>query len=216
MPDMDGEAVGRAIRQDPNLKSTALILLTSGSQRGEAGRFIDQGFAGFLLKPVVKPSLLLEAIARAWDRPLPTPPATPLPEPTPALQPASAEQRHRVLLAEDNAVNALLATRMLEKLECRVDRAADGDEACRMAARFPYSLIFMDCQMPQLDGYEATARIRAQDGPHRRVPIVALTAEAMQGDRERCLDAGMDDYLSKPIHPEQLAEVVRKWLPARV
>jgi CheY-like chemotaxis protein len=119
-----------------------------------------------------------------------------------------------VLLAEDNPVNQKLAHRLLDKLGCRVDQAANGSEAVRMADRFPYDLILMDVQMPEMDGYEATAEIRKLQNGHRHVPIVAMTAHALNGDRERCLEAGMDDYLSKPVSFEALSAAIRTWSQA--
>ena len=110
-----------------------------------------------------------------------------------------------VLLVDDNAANQRVAVRMLERLGCRVDTAANGREAIDLWARVPYEIIFMDCQMPEMDGYEATAERVT------RIPIVALTANAMQGDRDRCLEAGMDDYLSKPIKPEGLKAILGRW-----
>jgi CheY-like chemotaxis protein len=118
-------------------------------------------------------------------------------------------------LAEDNAVNAKIATNLLRKLGCSVDLAHDGAEAVRALEERSYSLVFMDCMMPEMDGYEATARIRALTTPMRAVPIVALTANAMEGDRERCLAAGMDDYVSKPIQREQLKRALDRWAPTR-
>jgi signal transduction histidine kinase/CheY-like chemotaxis protein len=120
----------------------------------------------------------------------------------------------RVLLAEDNPVNQRLAVRLLEKLGCRVDVAANGEEATAMVALAPYDIVLMDCQMPIVDGYEATTSIRALGGPGAAIPIVAVTAHAMQGDRERCLAAGMDGYLSKPIQPDALRQALIDHLPA--
>ena len=117
----------------------------------------------------------------------------------------------RVLLAEDNAVNQKLAVRLLERLGCRVDVAGNGREAVDMTERFPYDLIFMDCRMPEMDGYEASRRIRARHGAH--TPIVALTAHAVEGAREECIGAGMDDYLTKPVRPPDLERMLVRWNP---
>ena len=113
-----------------------------------------------------------------------------------------------MLLVEDNIVNQKVAAALLGKLGCRVDVAANGREALDMAALLPYDLIFMDCQMPEMDGYQATGEIRRREGPARHTPIIALTAGAMAEDRERCLRAGMDDYLSKPFRAAQLREML--------
>jgi CheY-like chemotaxis protein len=119
----------------------------------------------------------------------------------------------RVLVAEDNAVNQKVAVRMLERVGLRPDVAANGREAVEMCAMLPYDLIFMDCQMPGMDGYTATVEIRKQLGPGPRVAIIAMTAEAMEGARERCLEAGMDDYITKPVRLDELIEALKKWVP---
>ena len=116
-----------------------------------------------------------------------------------------------MLLVDDNVVNQKVATKMLEKMGCRVDVAGNGREALASWGRAPYDMIFMDCQMPEMDGYEATGEIRRQEPAGTRIPVVALTANAMQGDREVCLKAGMDDYLSKPIKPDALRGMLSKW-----
>jgi CheY-like chemotaxis protein len=118
----------------------------------------------------------------------------------------------RILVAEDNVVNQHLAIRTLEKIGCRVDLATNGREAVERSRETDYTLVLMDCQMPVLDGFEATAAIRALGGPRSKVPIVAMTAAALQGDRERCLSAGMDDYLSKPIQPNALRALVSRYI----
>jgi CheY-like chemotaxis protein len=119
----------------------------------------------------------------------------------------------RVLLAEDNAVNQRLAAKLLENLGCRVDVAANGREAFSMGQALPCDVIFMDCQMPEMDGYETTRAIQ-RDEPRRHTPVIALTANSMQGDRQACLRAGMDAYISKPIRPKKLAAVLARWVPA--
>src|SRR5262249_62145254 len=120
----------------------------------------------------------------------------------------------RVLLAEDNLVNQPLALRLLQKLGGHVDVAANGREAVAAVARATYALVFMDCQMPGMDGFEAAAAIRQSETGSQHVPIIALTASAMQGDREACFAAGMDDYLSKPMRPSDLERMLRRWAPA--
>jgi CheY-like chemotaxis protein len=142
--------------------------------------------------------------------------------PAPLLPPTSltaapARSSSRVLVAEDNIVNQKVALRMLEKLGCRVDVAANGREVLDALEHISYDIIFMDCQMPELDGYEATAGIRAretQTGGH--IPIIAMTANAMQDDRARCLAAGMDDYTSKPVRPAALAHLLQRWATTRL
>jgi len=126
---------------------------------------------------------------------------------------ASSHAGCRVLVADDNPVNQQVAARMLEKLGCKADVAADGMQAIEMHTWNRFDLILMDCEMPVLDGLEATRRIRATEGPARRTPIIALTASTGQGEQERCLAAGMNDYLTKPIRPQMLADVLARWLP---
>jgi CheY-like chemotaxis protein/HPt (histidine-containing phosphotransfer) domain-containing protein len=139
------------------------------------------------------------------------------PESVPAdtsLLEAMSQQRHgRLLVAEDNPVNQKVAVRYLERLGFRVDVAANGLEAVDACARLPYDLIFMDCQMPEMDGFEATAALRSSEASSggRRIPIIALTAHAMAGERARCLAAGMDDYLTKPLRLDELVRVIQHW-----
>jgi CheY-like chemotaxis protein len=115
-------------------------------------------------------------------------------------------------VVEDNPVNQKMMVKILEKLGCRVDTAENGIEAIKKVEQFVYDLVLMDCQMPGMDGYEATAEIRRRDGASRHIPIIAVTAHAMQGDREICLRAGMDDYMSKPVRKEAVSEMIKKWI----
>ncbi|MGI8440937.1 MAG: response regulator [Thermoleophilaceae bacterium] len=127
-------------------------------------------------------------------------------------EPRGPAQGARILVAEDNPINATVAVKMLEKRGHRVDLARDGRRAVEMLGSGDYEAVLMDCQMPELDGYEAAAEIRRGEGPDRRIPIIAMTAHAMAGDREKCIAAGMDDYLSKPIRSEALHEALRRWV----
>ncbi|MCD6198237.1 MAG: response regulator [Deltaproteobacteria bacterium] len=119
----------------------------------------------------------------------------------------------RILIAEDNIVNQKVALKMLEKMGFRADAVANnGREAVKAVVDMPYDLVLMDCQMPEMDGYKATREIRNSKSEIRNLPIIALTANAMKGDREKCINAGMDDYLAKPLSPKALADVLEKWL----
>jgi two-component system, sensor histidine kinase and response regulator len=223
MPHMDGMELGMRIKRDPILQSTDLIMITSGSQRTAANAFLTAGFSAFLTKPLLRSSQLRDALARCWESrgiPLLTDAedssSAALPETPPAAPPVAAPhapnmQAVRVLVAEDNAVNQLLVRRMFEKLGIRIDLAANGREAVKMAGELQYDIIFMDCAMPELDGYEATALLRNQSHG-ARVPIIALTANAMSEDRTRCLDAGMDDHLTKPVRVEDIRRALVRWV----
>lgn len=214
MPEMDGERLAREIFREPSLSSTALIMLTSGSQRGDATRLLAAGFAGFLIKPVVRPAQLLDAINRAAAGVAPAGRSrNPLGVLTPSegQSPLVAEKQFRILLAEDNAVNQRLAIFMLERLNCVVDIATDGQEAVEATQRRAYDLVFMDCQMPRMDGFDATIQIRQLEQGRRRTPIIAVTANAMVGDREKCIAAGMDDYISKPLKNADLMLALQRW-----
>jgi CheY-like chemotaxis protein len=203
MPGMDGFTLAARIRGQAELRETRLFMLTSAGQRGDAARCKDIGIEVYLMKPV-KQSALLEAMARSMGRP--------------ALEGAPALTRHslnesrrklRILLAEDNAINQKLAVRLLEKQGHEVTVANDGLEAVAAVGNGEFDVVLMDVQMPNMSGLEAAAAIRALErGTGKHVPIVAMTAHAMKGDREICLAAGMDGYLSKPIKPGQLMEVI--------
>ena len=135
---------------------------------------------------------------------------------TKTMQPHSENGRPPILIAEDNLINQKVIERMVQKLGYRADLVANGREALDAVTRAPYGLIFMDCQMPEMDGFEACREIRSRDLPTSRIPIIAITANAMKGDRERCLAAGMDDYVSKPFKQDDLRSVIEKWIPAEV
>jgi PAS domain S-box-containing protein len=220
MPRMDGEMLGRAVRADATIADTLLVIATSAAQRGDADRFQAAEFDAYLTKPFRS-----SVVAAACEAVLSRGPRAPGPIITrhtlierssrlapgadPVSRSADGAPSIRVLLAEDNPVNQMVAVRMLERFNCRIDIANDGVEAVRMAEEFGYDVIFMDVQMPNLDGLEATRRIRAA-GAGRNAYIVAMTANAMQGDRELCIDAGMDDYVAKPVTPESLRQALEK------
>jgi CheY-like chemotaxis protein len=212
MPGMDGEMLGRAIKAAPALAGTGLILITSSGPFGDRARFKDAGFAAVLTKPV-KSSALLRALT---DVCFAARPPDAIAACGAAAEASAAAQigraKHRVLLAEDNAVNQKVALRLLERLGCSVDVAASGSEAVEKYRAAPYDIVFMDCQMPLMDGYEATAAIRRLESAGAHIPIVALTANAMQGDRDVCLAQGMDDYIAKPINTGDLIRVLQRWL----
>lgn len=212
MPGMDGFTLARLIKAEPALVSTRLIILSSIGKRGHGQAAKQAGIDAYLTKPI-RQSQLYDSIARVMsnvDKSASEPLVT-----RHSLAEAQAAVRVKVLLAEDSIVNQKVAVRMLEKLGCRVDAVANGLEAVEALGRIPYDLVFMNCQMPEMDGYLATGAIReresAMDG---HIPIIAMTANAMAGDRERCLEAGMDDYISKPVKSEQLLGIVRRWVPA--
>jgi CheY-like chemotaxis protein len=210
MPEMDGIALAHAIKADPALAATRLILLTSFGSRVHSEEARRAGFAADLLKPIRQSQLYDCMVTVMGTAPAPSR-ARPITRHVVGGE--KVQLRARVLIAEDNVVNQKVAARMLEKLGCRVDVVANGRETVEASGRIAYDCIFMDCQMPEMDGYEATAVIRqrdAQTGGH--TPIIAMTANALQGDRKQCLKAGMDDYISKPIQAEELAITLRKWL----
>jgi two-component system, sensor histidine kinase and response regulator len=215
MPGMDGLTLARAIRAHPDLAGVKLLLLSSWT---EAGHSVDVQAAGIdarLPKPVRSSRLLAQLIA-LLGRDSAEAPISPRPTADVGL-PSPSTRSARILVAEDNAVNQKLIARLLEKKGHRVDVVANGREAVDAVTRVGYDLVLMDVQMPEMDGLEATREIRATDRPDvARIPIIALTANAMQGDQERCLSAGMDDYLSKPVKPADLTSALDRWLAVAV
>jgi signal transduction histidine kinase/CheY-like chemotaxis protein len=213
MPEMDGLQLAAAIRDNPNLRTTKLVLLTSSARRGDMRLARGSGIDGFLTKPV-KTSALYDCLTTVLAR---TPAAAPAPMVTTYTLAASvAAQRRRLLVADDSHVNQRVATRMLENLGHRVDVANNGREAVAAVRNEVYAAVLMDCQMPEMDGFEATMEIRRLEGPGRRTPIIAMTAGAMKGDEEKCIAAGMDGYVSKPVNPERLAAILERLVPAEV
>ena len=219
MPGMDGEELARRTKQDPELPPTTLILLTLLGQLRKTDPATALRFAGFLPKPVQQIPLR-NLMVRAL---VPTLPSSPPPvelETTPIMPPRSSQAiTHRspirILLAEDNPTNQTVALAVLQRLGYHADAVANGLEVIAALQRMPYDLVLMDCEMPELDGYEATRRIR-QPGSgvlNPLIPVIAMTAHALQGARDKCLRAGMNDYMSKPIEKGRLASALQHWLP---
>ncbi len=210
MPDMDGLEVASLIKKTPELKQTRLIMLTSAGFRDNAAQAQKVGVKIYLTKPVRQSDLYNSLVALVADKN----------SKDELISHFSLEQdtptfSAKALLAEDNMVNQQVARAVLRKLGCDVDLANDGREAVAKAGQRSYDIIFMDCQMPHLDGYEATITLRQREHEEnaQRTPIIALTANALSGDRQRCFDAGMDDYVSKPYSQNRIAEVLNLWLP---
>jgi signal transduction histidine kinase/CheY-like chemotaxis protein len=217
MPGMDGAETARRLRETCQGVEPAILLITSTTEREEVHRMGIAGCDACLVKPI-REAVLLDAVQRVLGNreagvasPMWTRAPSPLP---PDSQPDRVQPfaGRRVLLVEDNIVNQKVGAALLDKLGCRVDVAANGREALDMAADLPYDLILMDCRMPEMDGYEATREIRKREGAARHTPIIAMTAGAMSEDREKCIQAGMDTYLSKPVRADQLREMIGKCL----
>ena len=216
MPDCNGADLGRRINSDDYLKNTRLVLLTSSGLRGDALRFAQIGFAGYLLKPVAESDLIdcllvvLGGEARDWHTQ-----TQPIVTRHELRVLRKRVENRRLLLAEDVVVNQKVAARALEKLGYEVEVVSNGLEAVKAWETGKYDLILMDCQMPEMDGYEATREIRRREGPNQHIPIVALTAHAMKGADEECKAAGMDEHLTKPIDREALDRCLRRYLAAK-
>ncbi|MGE0859803.1 MAG: response regulator [Gammaproteobacteria bacterium] len=223
LPDTDGIDLARRIKAEPALAASRLVMLSSIDQLEQTGQWLKAGIEVYVNKPVRQTELhdaIGIALAAGGAGPTIGAQAELLPSKPPA--PAVVELGAHVLVAEDNPVNQELARSMLEALGCSVVVVEDGEQALEAITdspldrrQRPYDLVLMDCQMPRLDGFEATRGIRrweARNERQRPLPIVALTANALSGDRERCLKAGMTDYLAKPFTQEQLAGVVKRWM----
>jgi two-component system, sensor histidine kinase and response regulator len=209
MPEMDGFELAERISKDPCLTTSTIIMLTSAGERGDAARCLELGISAYLLKPI-RQSELLFTISKVLNEPTPT-----------AAQPSlitrhsirESKRRLHILLAEDNAVNQKLATRMLERMGHTVTVASNGKKVLECLEHEKFDLILMDVQMPEMDGFEATKAVRdLEKATGEHIPIVAMTAYAMKGDKEKCLDVGMDDYVAKPIDAQGLFETIENLL----
>ena len=225
MPGMSGFELTEEIKADAALATTQLIIMHTVGRRGSSSSWAEAGISGYVTKPV-KQSALFDAIMDATaTKTKPRLGVNTARKQTfkttselsrlmmrPVTQPRLSSCR--VLVAEDNMVNQKVALRQLLNLGFRAEAVANGKEVIDALSRIPYRLVFMDCQMPEMDGYEATKIIRSRAGNAAKVTIVAMTANALEGDRETCLAAGMDDYLSKPVKQDELERVLRRWLPS--
>jgi two-component system, sensor histidine kinase and response regulator len=216
MPAMDGFSLIEQIRQRPELSTATMMMLTSAGHRGDGARCHELGVAAYLLKPI-RQSELREAIARALG-------AREQQNAIPLITRYSLQDARdpaailRVLVAEDNRVNQLLATRLLEKRGHHVVMTANGREALAALDKESFDLVLMDVQMPEMDGLEATAALREKEkagGDRVHQPVIALTAHAMKGDQDRCQAAGMDGYLAKPIRPQELDAILDTYVARR-
>ncbi len=213
MPDMDGETLGRKIINDRRIHHTKLVMMTSMGQRGDAKRMEKIGFSAYLTKPV-KMSKLYDCLSTITGTNQTAAKGRQEAIVTTYSLAETRKQNIRILLAEDNLVNQKVAVKYFGKLGYNVDVVSNGKEAVAALSKETFDIVFMDCQMPEMDGYEATGEIRQAGSPvhDRHVPIVAMTAHAMEGDREKCLKAGMNDYLAKPVTPQELSDMLDKWI----
>ncbi|MEI6877397.1 MAG: response regulator, partial [Spirochaetota bacterium] len=226
LPGMDGLTLGHTIKVDPRLAGTILVLTSPLSTHIQPRQLVETGFADSLIKPL-RYSELYNALVALLVPPVPSgthgsgsPPAAAAlgnrPGALPGLQPGTA--RRRVLLVEDNPTNQIVAQVILKKLGLHSDTASNGVEALELLGKSAYDLVLMDMQMPVMDGLEATRRIRDSRSAvlDHGIPIIAMTANAMEDDRRRCFDVGMNDYVTKPIKPEALSELLARWMPVAV
>ena len=207
MPGMDGEQTAQAIRSDPSLNGAKIIILTSMGKRGDAARLEALGCSAYLLKPV-KQQMLRDVLMTVASQ------SEISPSPLVTRHQIAEQKRHnlRILLAEDNPINQKLAVTLLQKAGYSVDAVESGRHAVEKAREGGYNAILMDVQMSEMDGFEATGLIRAWESKKgQHTPIIAMTAHALSGDRERCIEAGMDDYLSKPLQPKVFFSMIERW-----
>ena len=212
MPGMDGQTLGKTIKAHPDLKQTQMILLTSRGMRGDAAQASSVGFDAYLTKPI-KQSQLFDAVLTVFGTPVNVEGKERHPIVTRHSIAETGKKKLKILLSEDNPVNQKVALMHLKKFGYTADVANNGHEAVEAVQARHYDLVLMDVQMPEMDGYKATRAIR---GAGYRMPIIAMTANAMKGDREKCLASGMDDYISKPVNPKKILEKLKKWAQVEV
>ena len=218
MPEMDGAMLAQEIRTNNCFDSVMLAIMTSAPSKGDGKYMKSLGFSAYLTKPIF-PMEVLDILSQAWngwqqDQDLPLVTRHSMKERGSVSSERLKLKHAEILLVEDNPVNRMIATNILEGFGCLVTPAGNGLEALISTEQRQFNLIFMDCQMPEMDGFEASQEIRSQEakGGRPRTPIIAFTANAMEGDREQCLAAGMDDYLTKPVQPHEVEGMLRKWL----
>ena len=221
LPEIGGEQFVRRIRRLPQLNDTTVVLMASAGQRDDAARFQEAGCDAYLVSPI-RASVLHDTLTALLEARRPGQPAEFIT--LDSLRQAQSDSETdldppvfpgaRALLVEDNLINQKVGASLLRRLGLKVELASTGEQALRMMER-RYDIILMDCQMPIMDGFEATRRIRADHSEAASTPVVAMTAHAIEGDRERCLAAGMDDYVSKPVELSELRRVLARWLPVR-
>lgn len=215
MPGMDGFDLAFAIKADPRIASVRLSMLTSFGSRDHKEMAQNAGIEAYFAKPVRQKQLLntLLKVVKPGSYKVVSSVSNVKKTEVQSLVDNNAADKGYVLIAEDNLVNQKISRLLVENLGYRVDVVANGLEAVKALSLISYSLVLMDCQMPEMDGYEATAEIRKREGSWRHTPVIAMTANAMEGEREKCIEAGMDDYISKPVKRETLSGVLEKWIP---
>ncbi len=209
MTGMNGFELARAIKSDPSIAKARIILLSSTGRQGDSELARKAGIDAYITKPV-RQTQLLNSLMKIMNDGKVAPPDDSALRPAPQ-QPPPNELQPRILIAEDNAVNQKVAVGLLRKFGYAADVVSDGREAVAASARESYDIVLMDCQMPEMDGYEATAEIRRREGENKHTTIIAMTANALEGDREKCLAAGMDDYVRKPVKAEELKAALERW-----
>jgi CheY-like chemotaxis protein len=212
MLQLEVETLGRKIKVDSQLKDVHLVMLTSVGKRGDAEHYRELGFDAYLIRPF-KQSTLYDCLKIVAGKAESVGNDDSMKIITQHTINEDHKKRASILVVEDNLINQKIAVRILDKkLGYHADVASNGREAIDLLNRLDYDLVLMDCQMPEIDGYEATRTIRDVNSTVRnhRIPIVAMTANAMKGDREKCLESGMDDYVTKPINVQELADTIER------